>query len=112
MFPKSYIESIFLNLISNSIKYRSYNRVPSIEIKSIIENDATVLLFSDNGIGLDLEKNGHKLFGLNKTFHRGRDSKGFGLYITKTQIEAMGGKISATSEVNKGATFKINFNNY
>jgi sensor histidine kinase regulating citrate/malate metabolism len=61
----------------------------------------------DNGLGIDLKKHGHRLFGLNNTFHRHPDSKGVGLYMTKTQIEAIGGSITVVSEEDKGTTFKI-----
>jgi len=45
-----------------------------------------------------------------KTFHKNHDSRGIGLFITKNQIEAMGGTIEVKSEVGKGTTFKIYFN--
>ncbi|WP_405411102.1 PAS domain S-box protein [Maribacter sp. Asnod1-A12] len=105
-----YMESIFLNLIGNAIKYKAENRLPHILITAKIENGKNILTFKDNGLGIDLERHGHKLFGLNKVFHRHPDAKGVGLFLTKTQIEAMGGTITATSEVNVGTTFKINFN--
>ncbi|MEP2237585.1 MAG: PAS domain S-box protein [Maribacter sp.] len=104
-----YLESIFLNLIGNAIKYRSENRSPEINITSEIINGKINLKFQDNGLGIDLKKHGHKLFGLNKIFHRHPDAKGVGLFLTKTQIEAMGGTITAASEVNVGTTFIINF---
>ncbi len=109
-YNKIYLESIFLNLVGNSIKYKSDERKPEILISSFIEDGKVVLKFSDNGLGIDLERHGHKLFGLNKVFHRHPDAKGVGLFLTKTQIEAMGGAISAASEVNVGTTFTINFN--
>jgi len=109
-YNKIYLESIFLNLLSNSIKYKSKSRVPEIHIESDIENGKIKLKFKDNGLGIDLEKHSHKLFGLNKTFHRHKEAKGVGLFMTKTQIEAMGGSITASSKVNEGTTFYINFN--
>jgi PAS domain S-box-containing protein len=108
-YPRSYLESIFLNLLSNSIKYRDKKRNAFVKFKSSKRNDSLVLSVTDNGLGIDLKKHGHKLFGLNKTFHRNTDSKGLGLFITKTQIEALGGKISAESEVGEGSTFIIVF---
>ncbi|MCK0157272.1 PAS domain S-box protein [Cellulophaga sp. F20128] len=109
-YNKIYLESIFLNLLSNSIKYKSEARVPVIHIESEINNGKITLKFKDNGLGIDLKMHGHKLFGLNKTFHRHKDAKGVGLFITKTQIEAMGGTIRAASKVNEGTTFYLNFN--
>lgn len=109
-YNRIYLESIFLNLIGNAIKYKSEARVPEIFITTEVVNGKIVLKFKDNGLGIDLEKHGHKLFGLNKVFHRHPDAKGVGLFLTKTQIEAMGGAISASSIVNVGTTFTINFN--
>lgn len=109
-YNKIYMESIFLNLIGNAIKYSAEDRIPHIQIKTEIRNGKNIITFKDNGLGIDLDKHGHKLFGLNKVFHRHPDAKGVGLYLTKTQIESMGGTITATSEVNVGTTFTINFN--
>jgi signal transduction histidine kinase len=67
------------------------------------------LRFADNGLGIDLSKYGDKLFGLHKTFHENKDARGVGLFLTKTQIEAMGGTIGAESELGKGTTFIIRF---
>ena len=109
-YNRIYLESIFLNLVGNAIKYKSEDRVPELFIESEIKDGKIVVKFKDNGLGIDLERHGHKLFGLNKVFHRHPDAKGVGLFMTKTQIEAMGGIISATSKVNEGTTFIINFN--
>lgn len=108
-YPPSYLESIMLNLLSNSIKYRFPNRAPEVHFETSKINDKVILEVRDNGLGIDLEKHGDKLFGLNKTFHIHAEAKGVGLYLTKTQIEAMGGIISAESEVGNGTTFKIVF---
>jgi len=110
VYNKLYLESIFLNLLSNSMKYKSASRDPEIFIESDVEDGKITLKFKDNGLGIDLEKHGHKLFGLNKTFHRHKEAKGVGLFMTKTQIEAMGGVISASSVVHEGTTFHINLN--
>ncbi|GAB4515681.1 MAG: hypothetical protein Tsb004_24780 [Allomuricauda sp.] len=108
MYNKVYLESIFINLISNSLKYRAKDRAPEIVVQSKM-NDGTVQLeFRDNGSGINLKKNGHKLFGFSKVFHRNDDAKGVGLFITKAQVDAMGGKIWAKSEEGKGTSFFIN----
>ena len=103
----AYIESIVYNLISNAIRYADKERNPLITIKFYNENDLSVLEIADNGIGIDLEKNQNKIFGMYKTFSDNKDSKGIGLFITKNQVEAMGGTITVTSEPNVGTTFKI-----
>ena len=108
---KSYLHSIFFNLISNSLKYRQPTVPPMIKITSRKINGKIVLLFEDNGIGIDLSTVGEHVFGLYKRFHSDRaEGKGMGLYMVKTQIESMGGKISISSEVNAGTQFKIEFN--
>ena len=109
IYNRIYMESIFLNLIGNAIKYRAEDRTPEILITSRVEYGKNIVTFKDNGLGINLERHGHKLFGLNKVFHRHPDAKGVGLFLTKTQIESMGGTITATSEVNVGTTFTIKF---
>lgn len=105
----AYLESILLNFISNSIRYSHLDRKPVVTLESFEEKGKTVLKISDNGIGIDLKKNGEKLFGMYKTFHDNPDSKGIGLFITKNQIDAMEGSIVVESELNSGTTFKIYF---
>ncbi|HZJ20457.1 MAG TPA: ATP-binding protein [Pricia sp.] len=105
----AYLDSIFLNLFTNSIKYSSPERTPVIKIVSAQIKDKTVLTFSDNGLGIDLKRHGDKLFGMYKTFHRNKDAKGIGLFITKNQIEAMNGCIEVESTVDVGTTFKLYF---
>jgi signal transduction histidine kinase len=108
---KSYLHSIFYNLISNSLKYRKLTEPPIIKITSSKENGKIVLLFEDNGMGIDLSTSGEHVFGLYKRFHPDRaEGKGMGLYMVKTQVESMGGKISISSEVNVGTQFRIEFN--
>ncbi len=106
---KSYMYSIFFNLISNSIKYRKPGKRPVIEIRSSIREGRTVLTFKDNGMGIDMERKGHEVFGLYKRFHHHIDGKGMGLFMVKAQVERLNGRIVAESEVNKGTTFTIEF---
>ena len=105
----AYLESILLNLISNAIKYRHPDRDPVIEIEFYKNEREVVLKISDNGVGIDLARYGDKLFGMYKTFHKNKNSKGIGLYLTKNQIEKMGGSIEVESEVDKGTTFTVYF---
>jgi signal transduction histidine kinase len=109
-YPKIYLESIMLNLLSNALKYSSKKRNPKIIFKTCIKNGQTILTVTDNGLGIDLNVHGKKIFGLHKTFHRVENAKGIGLFMTKAQVEAMGGKISIESQVDKGSVFKIIFN--
>lgn len=108
---KSYLESIFLNLMTNSLKYKSTKRQLKINVTSKVEGDEVIIVFEDNGIGIDMERNKNKIFGLYQRFHNLPDSKGLGLYLVKSQVEAMDGTISVESEVEKGTTFIIKFKN-
>lgn len=108
---KSYFESILLNLMTNSLKYKDEVRKLKIEISSKVKENKTIITFKDNGIGIDLERNKDKIFGLYQRFHDYADSKGLGLYLVKSQVESMGGTISVESEVDKGTSFKITFKN-
>ncbi|QNF34305.1 GAF domain-containing protein [Adhaeribacter swui] len=110
LLPKIYVESFLHNLMSNAIKYRSPERAPVVTIKSWLANERIYIAVSDNGLGMNLAKMGDKLFGLYKTFHRHENAKGLGLYLTKMQIEALGGTIEVASELNKGTTFTVSFN--
>lgn len=103
----AYIESIFYNLISNSIKYRAADRDPVISISSEVENEKLKIVFKDNGIGIDLSKTKEKVFTLYQRFHDHVEGKGIGLFLVKTQLEAMNGSIDLDSKVNKGTVFYI-----
>ncbi len=105
---KTHLESIFLNLISNALKYRSLERLLEITIASeSISNERTEIRFSDNGIGIDLNRQQEKVFGLYQRFHENIEGKGIGLFLIKSQITALGGTIYIESEVGKGTTFII-----
>lgn len=109
IFNRAYLESIFLNLMTNSIKYRSPNKILSINVKTKIIKDFTLLTFEDNGIGIDLISNKDKIFGLYQRFHNLPDSKGLGLYLVKSQIESLGGSIEVSSSIGNGTKFSIYF---
>lgn len=111
LFPPIYLDSILMNLISNALKYRSPDRKPMIQISTKREADTIQLAFSDNGLGVDTEKHKNNLFKIRKVFHDHPDSKGFGLFITKKQMEVLGGKIEIESELDKGTTFHLEFIN-
>ncbi|MBC8051942.1 MAG: CHASE3 domain-containing protein [Sphingobacteriaceae bacterium] len=109
-YPKSYLESIMQNLLSNAVKYRHPERQPEISIRTFNGDEKVFLEVKDNGLGIDLKQHGKNLFGLYKTFHHMKDSKGVGLYITKAQIIAMGGSIEVQSKPDLGTTFTVCFN--
>jgi PAS domain S-box-containing protein len=103
----SYVDSILINIISNGVKYCSPDRNSFIQVTTSTEGNKYVIKFEDNGLGIDLQLYGDKVFEMYKTFHGNEDSRGFGLYITRNQVEAMGGRISVDSKVDIGSTFKI-----
>ncbi|MBP6587984.1 MAG: PAS domain S-box protein, partial [Flavobacterium sp.] len=106
-YNSAYLESILYNLISNAIRYRHPQRKPIISINLYQQNDKTIIEVSDNGIGIDLVRNADKIFGMYKTFSSNSDARGIGLFITKNQVDAMGGSITVDSIPNEGTTFKI-----
>ena len=110
-FPPKYIYSLFNNLISNSLKYQSPKRKLLIKLTSKKLDGGILFSISDNGLGIDLDKHKYNIFKIGKVFHRHPNAKGFGLYMTKTQIEAMNGKIWVESTPDAGSTFFIEFKN-
>jgi PAS domain S-box-containing protein len=105
----SYLESILLNFTTNALKYAQPGRKPVIKLVSKVKEGKKTLTIRDNGRGIDLEKYGEKLFGIYKTFHGNPDARGIGLFITRNQIEAMGGSIAVESQPGQGTTFTIHF---
>lgn len=109
-FNKSYLESILINLLSNAIKYRSPDRPLQIDISTKQKpNGEVLMIIKDNGIGIDLSMHQDKIFGLYQRFHSNPDSVGLGLFIVKSQISTLGGRIDVESEVDKGTAFYITF---
>jgi PAS domain S-box-containing protein len=106
---KSYLYSIFQNLIVNSIKYKRPDTDPVINISSNLEGDKVCIYFSDNGKGIDLERYRTHLFGLYKRFDLSVEGKGIGLFMVKMQVERLGGTISVQSRLNAGTEFKLEF---
>lgn len=108
-FNRYYLESVFLNLITNAIKYAFPGRPPVIEFHSWIENDELLLSVTDNGRGFDMEKVKDRIFGMQQRFHEHNDSKGIGLYLVHHHINSMDGNITVKSQPDKGTSFIIRF---
>jgi signal transduction histidine kinase len=104
-----YVDSILYNLISNSIKYRHPEREPKIIIRTQLEHEYVKLTIADNGLGIDLLKHRKSMFNLYKRFHLHMEGRGLGLYLIKTQMVALGGKIDVESEPEIGTTFSVYF---
>ena len=108
-FNKTYLESIFLNLITNSIKYARPGCAPEISIISRRVDGKCQLIISDKGMGFDMEKVKGRIFGLHQKFHDHDDSKGIGLYLVYNHVTNLGGNIEVESKVNEGTKFIITF---
>jgi signal transduction histidine kinase len=108
-YPNIYMESILLNLLSNALKYKHPERQPHVKFITRNTNGSVILEVSDNGLGINLDRYGHQVFKLRKTFHQHPDGRGIGLFMIKNQIEAMGGKIKVNSVEGEGSTFVITF---
>lgn len=108
-FNRIYMESIFLNFITNSIKYSKPGVTPEVCISTKWKDGKKQLVFKDNGRGFDATSVKGKLFSLGQKFTDHADSKGIGLYLVNSHVQSMGGTIDVESELGKGATFTITF---
>ncbi|AYB29545.1 PAS domain S-box protein [Chryseolinea soli] len=106
---RSYFYSILYNLISNAIKYRSPRRNPVIEISTFKTPTTTGVRVRDNGMGIDLDQFGDKIFMLYQRFHLEVEGKGMGLHMVKTQVNSLNGSIDIKSTPGVGTTFTIHF---
>jgi len=104
---KSYIYNICYNLVTNAIKFSKKDIPPRLNISSEVQNGFVIVSFKDNGIGIDLVKNKDKIFMLYKRFHLAVEGKGLGLFMVKTQVEVLNGRIEVESELGKGSTFRL-----
>lgn len=102
-----YMESIMLNFTTNALKYSHPGRKPEISIRSVMVDGKPALEFKDNGQGIDLERYGKDLFGMYKTFHGNVEARGIGLFITKSQVDSLGGNIEVESQPDRGTTFMV-----
>ncbi|WP_158798846.1 PAS domain-containing sensor histidine kinase [Pedobacter sp. L105] len=107
---KAYLYSVFFNLISNALKYTASDH-PQITIGFLQQHGLLEISFRDNGIGIDLKKNGSELFKPYKRFNTNYTGKGLGLFLVKSHVEALNGTIAIESELDKGTTFTISLPN-
>ncbi|MDX1905965.1 MAG: ATP-binding protein [Bacteroidia bacterium] len=108
-FPKPFLQSILLNLLTNSLKYHRPGRLPQIWVDSYEIDTYICITIRDNGVGIDLAKHQHRLFGMFQRLQDHIEGKGLGLYIVKSQIESMGGRIEVSSTPGEGTTFQLYF---
>jgi signal transduction histidine kinase len=107
MFVKPYLRSIFYNLLSNALKYRSPERAIIVEVKTYLSDSYIILEVKDNGLGFNLKAYQNKVFQIYQRFHSHVTGKGMGLYLVKIQVESIGGKVELESVLNEGSIFKI-----
>ena len=108
-FSKIYFQSVIQNLISNAIKYRDPVKDSCIAIKTYTDKKDRILTIEDNGLGIDLERNGEEMFKLYKRFHRNVSGRGMGLFLVKTQLESLNANIQVKSELGVGTKFILTF---
>lgn len=105
---KGYIQSILYNLISNAVKYRDPERQLILKISTSEDAGNVIIEVEDNGLGVNMpEDRMHEIFHLYKRTHTHVQGKGLGLYLVKTQVEALHGLIDVTSTHGKGTHFRI-----
>ena len=104
------LRQLFVNLISNGIKYRSQDRPLTITVKGKSVNLQEGVSVSDNGIGFEMEF-ARKIFEPFNRLHRNNEYKGngIGLAICGTVCDKHGWRLSAESEPDVGSTFVISF---
>jgi two-component system CheB/CheR fusion protein len=107
-FPKKYLRSILLNLITNAIKFHHDDRAPVITIKSRLDEKFAVLTVEDNGIGIEQGRIDF-IFRMYRRINKDIEGQGIGLYLIKKIVDATGGKIEVESEPGKGSKFSIFF---
>ena len=106
------LTQVWINLISNALKYSRNVRSPQIEIGSSQDDYETIFFIRDNGVGFDI-KYVEKLFGVFQRLHSEREFEGtgIGLAIIKRIISKHGGKVWAEGKLNMGATFHFSLPN-
>lgn len=105
-YSRKNLRSIIYNLLSNALKYSSYERRPEIHLSTESADDFVLLKISDNGLGINPESQ-HKIFNMFERAHQHVEGSGIGLYIIKRIIENSGGKIDLQSKEGVGTTFKV-----
>ncbi len=105
------LKSVFQNLITNSIKYRSKQNLLKINVKSEIIANKLILTYADNGMGIDLKKHEKKLFNMFVRFTSDKNiaGTGVGMFIIKKLIEKNNGTIEMTGAPEKGLTYTFEF---
>ena len=105
----SFLKNIFIQLISNSIKFRSRKESLRIKVRTKVKNKRKLLVFKDNGVGIDMNKQADYIFKMFESTDASGESQGIGLFVLKNQVESLGGDVMVKSKLKKGTSFTIKF---
>jgi two-component system phosphate regulon sensor histidine kinase PhoR len=105
-FSRKNLRSIIYNLLSNAIKYKSPDRTPEIEVKTVRENEYVRLSVKDNGLGIAEDKK-DQVFEQFTRIEKHGEGTGIGLYLVKRIVENAGGKIVLESKLGEGSEFIV-----
>jgi len=107
-YVRSNLRTILLNLLANAIKYRHPARPPHVLIRTRLLDGQPVLEVQDNGLGINLERHGDKLFQLFRRFHpQASAGTGVGLYLVNRLVQSHGGRIEVESTEGEGTLFRV-----
>ena len=104
-YVEPYLDSIIRNLVSNAIKYQAAERPLALTLSTRQQDECVVLSVRDNGMGMDLTKNGDALFRPFRRLTQQKSGKGIGLHLIKKMIEKNRGNIQVESKVGEGTIF-------
>jgi len=108
-FNRSNLQSVLYNLISNAVKYRKQGQNAVVEIRSLLIDVKPAIMVKDNGMGMDLEANKDRLFGIFQRMHHHVEGTGIGLHLVKSIMEKHGGTVEVISQPGVGTTFTLIF---